>query len=86
MTLAPVNSFIRRIRKKSDRVAASRATTRERTLGLYIYTTEMESHDWEQDGLGFIGYVIVDVPIPASVKSKDIAFKMDAKNLSLIHI
>jgi cyclophilin family peptidyl-prolyl cis-trans isomerase len=43
----------------------------------------MESHDWEQDGLGFIGYVIVDVPIPATVKSKDIAFKMDAKNLTL---
>ena len=43
----------------------------------------MESHEWDQDGLGFIGYVIVDVPIPAAIKSKDIAYKMDAKNLTL---
>ena len=43
----------------------------------------MESHDWDQDGLGFIGYVIVDVPIPDAIKSKDIAYKMDAKNLTL---
>ena len=33
--------------------------------------------------MGFIGYVIVDVPIPAAIKSKDIAYKMDAKNLTL---
>ena len=83
MLLAPVNSFEGIIQKKKRSGRARRATTRERTLGLYLYTTEMESHDWEQDGLGFIGYVIVDVPIPASVKSKDIAFKMDAKNLTL---
>ena len=43
----------------------------------------MESHDWDQDGLGFIGYVLVDVPIPDAIKSKDIAYKMDAKNLTL---
>ena len=43
----------------------------------------MESHEWDQDGLGFIGYVIVDVPIPDAIKSKDIAYKMDAKNLTL---
>ena len=33
--------------------------------------------------MGFIGYVLVDVPIPDAIKSKDIAYKMDAKNLTL---
>ena len=82
MLLAPVNSFEGIIQKKKRSGRARRATTRERTLGLYLYTTEMESHDWEQDGLGFIGYVIVDVPIPASVKSKDIASYVTAYNKS----